>query len=124
MSGLEVFIGSDPLLLAFLRSGGHGFVSGPAVAALELYRALFDAHNAGNLERADAIYRVAVAFSEAMASGGVPQMKLAAEWRGLRAGRACPHRRALSADERATLTTRFDALAVQAETLGVRLEPI
>lgn len=120
----EVFIGSDPLALAFLRSGGHGFVSGPAVAAPELFRAMFDAFVRGDQAQTNALYRVANAFSELTGSGGIPEMKSAAAWRGLRVGRTRPPLTSLSSEVSAALHTRFGAVAAQARALGVNLEKL
>ena len=81
-----VYTGDDRLLLAALRAGGSGPVSGCAGIFPELYRNLYDAFAAGRSEEAERYQELVRRLAAAVRYGQVAFIKAALEMRGLHKG--------------------------------------
>jgi dihydrodipicolinate synthase/N-acetylneuraminate lyase len=81
-----VYAGDDRLLLAALRAGGSGPVSGCAGIFPELYRNLYDAFVAGRSEEAERYQELVRRLAAAVSYGQIALIKAALEMRGLHKG--------------------------------------
>lgn len=113
--GLDAFIGSGKLMLPALTVGAVGAVDGPLCAAPELWMAVWNAYQAGDLAAAQAAQERADDFHRTVAQFGYFGSILAVA--GQRVGVECgvPRRplRPLHPDERATLLAQVDALGLE-----------
>lgn len=98
--GFTFIGGVDGLMLPILLLGGHGQVSGNANAFPEVFRALYDAFGAGNLEEARAQQRLINRIRELLKDGRHPAYyKAVLTMRGVAGGRVRPPMRELTKEE-------------------------
>lgn len=113
--GLDAFIGSGKLMLPAMTVGAVGSVDGPLCAAPELWMAIWNAYQAGDLAAAQAAQERANAFHGVVTQFGYFGCILAVV--GQRIGMECgdPRRplRAVSSDERETLLAQVEALGLE-----------
>ena len=112
--GLDAFIGSGKLMLPAMTVGAVGAVDGPLCAAPDLWMALWNAYQAGDLAAAQAAQKRANAFHSTVAQFGYFGSVLAVV--SQRIGMECgdPRRplRAMRPEERETLLAQVEALAI------------
>jgi 4-hydroxy-tetrahydrodipicolinate synthase len=113
-SDLAVYTGCDEYVLASRAIGCAGYVGTVANVAPAHFRAVVDAFDARDTERAALLQRAAVPLIEAMMSAGLPgtvTVKALLSDLGLPAGPVRAPLRAASAEVTADLRKRYEALA-------------
>ena len=111
---IDAFIGSGKLMLSAMCIGAVGAVDGPLCAAPELWMAIWDAYQAGDLAAAEEAQERAGAFHRTVAQFGYFGSIMAVA--GARVGLDCgaPRRplRSLSPEERETLLGQVEAFGL------------
>jgi len=123
--GLSVLAGADDLAYPFLKSGGHGLVSGPGGVVPELFMAFFAALDAGDDGRALGLSHQIRRFSRIIRGGArIDYMKAGLDWRGLKNGRSRSPLPNLSDAERRTLYAQLDSFAADLAASGLPLRDL
>lgn len=119
----SVVHGADRLFLGALAIGCSGTVSGVSCAFPEPFVAIYEAFQAGDLERARHCQQIANEFCEALKSGSnMAYFKEALAWRGVEAGHMRAPQLDLEAEEAARLHEQLAALSAKAEAGGLQLQ--
>ena len=105
----ELMVGSGGVLGQALAAGGTGGVLALANIAPEATTAIYEAHAAGDDERARELTAACVDLNHAItAEHGIPGLKYAMRQRGAPAGHARSPHRSIDEDARAALDARLD----------------
>lgn len=123
--GLSVLAGADDLAYPFLKSGGHGLVSGPGGVVPELFMAFFAALSADDDRRALHLSHLIRRFGRIIRGGArIDYMKAGLDWRGLKNGPSRSPLPNLSEAERRALYAELDGFAAALAEEGLPLRDL
>lgn len=123
--GLSVLAGADDLAYPFLKSGGHGLVSGPGGVVPELFMAFFAALTADNDDRALELSHQIRRFSRIIRGGArIDYMKAGLDWRGLKNGASRSPLPNMNDAERRALYAQLDSFAADLAATGLPLRDL